>query len=69
MALDFQQSDRSRPLTQFQKEGGDDVKVAYILWIRVKVLTAPLAQDVKKDQTVNKYEQGGSTVIVRRHIA
>ena len=40
----------------------------YILWIRVKVLTAPLAQDVKKDQIVNKYEQGGQTVIIGRHI-
>ena len=36
--------------------------------IRVKVLTAPLAQDVEKDQTVNKYEKGASTVIIDPHI-
>ena len=44
-------------------EGGDDFEVDYILWIRVKVLTAPLAQDIEKNKTVNKYEQGGSTRI------
>ena len=53
---------------QFRKEWRDDVKMDYILWILENVLTAPLAQDVEKDQTVNKYEQGGSTVIVSSHI-
>ena len=68
VALDFHQSYLTRQLTYFRKEVGDDIKMDYILWIRVKVMTSPLAQDVEKDQTVNKYEQGGSTVIVSCHI-
>jgi hypothetical protein len=55
MALDFYQSDRSRPLTQFRKEGGNDIKVAYIFtcifWIQVNFMTSPLAYGVKEDQT------------------
>ena len=54
VALDFHQSYLARPFTQFRKEGGDDIKVDYILWIWVKVMTPPLAQDVEKDQTVNE---------------
>ena len=53
----------SNNLTQFQKEGGGDVKVDYIFLIRAKVLTATLAQDVKKDQTINKYDQGGFDIM------
>ena len=49
MALDFHQSYLARPFTQFRKEGGDDIKMDYILWIWVKVMTSPLAQDVEKD--------------------
>ena len=55
MALDFHQSDLTRPLTQFHKERRDGIKMDYIFWIRVKVMTSPLPQDVEKDQTVNKY--------------
>jgi hypothetical protein len=52
MALDLHQSYLARSLTQFRKEGGaqgDDIKMDYILWIWVKVMTSPLAQDVEKD--------------------
>jgi hypothetical protein len=56
-------------LTQFSKEGGNDIKVEDIIWIQVKILMGPLVQDVQKDQTVNKYWQGASTVIVGCHIA
>ena len=55
LALDFYQGDLSRPLTQFRKEGGEDIKVGHIFWIRVKARTSSLAQGVEKDQAVNKY--------------
>ena len=54
MTLDFHQSDASRPLTQFRKEGGDDINVNYIFWILLKILTAPLAQDVKKGASLSQ---------------
>ena len=68
MAFDFHKSDPARPLTQFCKEGGDDIKMDYIFWTLVKVMTAPPAQDVKKDLAVNEYEQRGTIVLDDCHI-
>ena len=60
MALDFHQSDFARPLTQFRKEEGDDIKMNYTFWIRVEVVVPPLAQDVEeaqKDQAVDEDQE------------
>jgi hypothetical protein len=68
-ALDFHQSDLSRPLKQFRKEVGNNIKVDYIFFIRVNGMASPPAHDVDEDQTVNEYEQGSHTFIVGCHVA
>ncbi len=49
VSFDFYQNDLARLLPQFREEGEDEIKMDYIFRARVKVMTAPLAQDFEKD--------------------
>jgi hypothetical protein len=46
VTLDFHESNATNPLPQFCQKGENDIKVHYLFRIRVKVMTAPLAENI-----------------------
>jgi hypothetical protein len=68
MTLNFHESNFSAPLSQFFQKRENDIKVHYLLQVRMKVMSAPLAYDIEKDQLVHKYENGGMAAMTDSYI-
>ena len=68
MTLDFQKSDGTIPLPQFFQKRKNDVKVYYLLRIRVEIMTTPLAQNAEEAQTVNEDQNGCMATRANRDI-